>query len=787
MTEHYQVAIIGSGPGGLSAGARAAERQLSHVVIEKSDHIADTIQKYQKGKLVMATPDVLPLRSDVPFERGARELVLGKWIGRAEALNINLRLRTSVEKIEKESERFRLGLADGVGVTADHIVLAMGTQGNIRKLAVPGVENVSHVQYQLDDPDAHQDESIVVIGAGDAAIENAVALASHNRVTIVNRRDEFARAKDGNLSLILESIERGLLSCLYNARPTRVDEGSIILSTPDGETVIECDRVIARLGSTPPRAFLESCGITFVSDDPSALPNLNTSYESNVPGLYIIGALGGYPLIKQAMNQGYEVIEFILGNEIAPADEPLLAERLEPLGLPSVNDGLAAIQASLPIFSDLPQLVFRELMMESRLVKREKGEIVFRKNGYTNSFFGVLRGEVLIDLEMASDGERISRKAGDFFGEMGLISGRRRSATARSADSTVLIEVPRRSMVRVLSSFASVKTQLDKAAIARFVDTYISPDLSPEDVQDIAESAEIGFFKQNEVIIRQGDAADCIHLIRSGSVIVSRTIAGREIILSYVPAGQYVGEAGVLLSMPRSATVRAAVACETIKIDGDVFKGIFERRPGLRVRIDAELRKRSIENSRMEDSVASGNIIQFLVEQGLGEATDVLLIDDSLCTRCNNCEIACAETHGGISRLDREAGPTFENVHVPTSCRHCEHPHCMADCPPDAIHRAASGEVYIDDSCIGCGNCVRNCPYDVIQMAGLTAKPRGLLGWLGAGARQADDEKVAVKCDMCMDIEGGAACVRACPTGAAIRVHPEEFMSIAMLARRENI
>jgi thioredoxin reductase len=279
MTEHYQVAIIGSGPGGLSAGARAAERQLSHVVIEKSDHIADTIQKYQKGKLVMATPDVLPLRSDVPFERGARELVLGKWIGRAEALNINLRLRTSVEKIEKESERFRLGLADGVGVTADHIVLAMGTQGNIRKLAVPGVENVSHVQYQLDDPDAHQDESIVVIGAGDAAIENAVALASHNRVTIVNRRDEFARAKDGNLSLILESIERGLLSCLYNARPTRVDEGSIILSTPDGETVIECDRVIARLGSTPPRAFLESCGITFVSDDPSALPNLNTSYE----------------------------------------------------------------------------------------------------------------------------------------------------------------------------------------------------------------------------------------------------------------------------------------------------------------------------------------------------------------------------------------------------------------------------------------------------------------------------------------------------------------------------
>ena len=38
------------------------------------------------------------------------------------------------------------------------------------------------------------------------------------------------------------------------------------------------------------------------------MPELSETYESNVPGLYIVGALGGYPLIKQAMNQGYEVV-----------------------------------------------------------------------------------------------------------------------------------------------------------------------------------------------------------------------------------------------------------------------------------------------------------------------------------------------------------------------------------------------------------------------------------------------------------------------------------------------
>ena len=787
---NYELVIVGGGPAGLSAAAHAEELGLSYLLLESTAALANTIQRYQKGKHVMAEPAVVPLRSDLTFAAGTREAVLGSWQQGLDSRDVKVRYDAEVVSISGARPNFELSLENGEIVNSVAVILSIGLQGNPRKLGVAG-EDDSFVQYTLNDPDEYQNERIVVVGAGDAAIENAVALARNNTVIIVNRGDEFVRAKEGNLNLIARAIDDGSISCFFNASAADVVPGSAInLNTDSGETSVKCDRIIARIGAIPPRRFVEACGIDFPSDNPTTLPELTTRYESNVPGLYVIGALGGYPLIKQAMNQGYEVVEFIKGNDIVPADHGILEDKFRQLPFgKDVDDTLALIRERIPLFTDVNGLVLRELVLASELLTPNFGDVIFHKNDYTNSFLSILDGEVEIETD---SGKTIRLGQGQFFGEMSLLSGRRRSATVKAADNAVLLESPRRDIIKLMNSYEPVRTNVDRFFIVRTLRAGLAPDAPQEELEAIASSAELKSYKADELLFSERDSADGLHLIRSGSVSVSRRIGGRDIVTSYVAAGNYVGEMGLVGQAKRSATVRATVATQSVFLNAAVFNQMLERNAGLRERIQKTVKERLSENLRMEAAPEAGDLISFLMQQGLGEATDVLLIDEALCIGCDNCEKACAETHGGTSRLDRSAGPSYAQVHVPTSCRHCEDPHCMKDCPPDAIRRAPNGEVYIKDSCIGCGNCERNCPYGVIQMAGKKEEAPGLISWLlsgrgpAPGARQPLDansaEKKAVKCDMCKDLSGGPACVRACPTGAALRMSPSEFVNLTKRA-----
>ncbi len=810
MASAFKIAIVGSGPAGMSAAGRAAALGLSHVLLEKTDHLSDTIYKYQKGKHVMATPSQLVLRSDMNFDAGKREKILGIWDDEVAAQKVNVKHNAEVKKITGQKGDFTLALTNGEEIKAEYVILGVGTQGNPNKMRCEGGD-LPHIQYTLDDPGEYVDEHITVIGSGDAGIENAVGLAAdpeqNNTVTILNRSPEFSRAKQGNIDLILEAGRTGRVNVMCETTPLKVAPGWLFLETRDGEQKIKCDRIIARMGTSPPRKFVEDCGIAFTSDDKDAYPGLSPQFETNVEGIYVIGALAGYPLIKHCMNQGYDVIEFINGNaDLKPADEPILEQKFAALpGARSVTEWLAFLRRRVTILNDLSMLQMREFMLDSEPRAYRSGDVVFQRNEPGASLFAIADGSLLVEIDPNDPSKTVPIERGSIVGEVGLISGRKRGATVRTAEGAIVVEIPRTAALKLIATNNAAKKEITRIATERQL-LQMFGGTTPDDLKEVLETAEIKSIRAGQTIIDEGDESYDIFVIRQGSMVVEKAIGGKPVFLSYLPAGSYVGEMALIDGGRRTATVRAAIKSEVIKLDGEAFRRLLERKPELKARFKEDMAARQQTTGFIEARKQSfGGVVDmysevagFLVENGIGEATDVLLIDEKLCIGCDNCERACADSHEGLSRLNREAGRTYAHLHVPTSCRHCEHPHCMADCPPNALNRGPDGEVYINDTCIGCGNCQRNCPYGVIRMAKPPPKKPSLLSWLffgkGPGPGEPDKKwtdgkvgsetpKKAIKCDMCSGIEGGPACVRACPTGAAIRVSPEEFLTVARMGQ----
>jgi CRP-like cAMP-binding protein/Fe-S-cluster-containing hydrogenase component 2 len=546
---------------------------------------------------------------------------------------------------------------------------------------------------------------------------------------------------------------------------------------------VKSDLVVVRIGATLPRPFLEKCGVTFASKDRNALPIISEHYESSVPGLYVIGAAAGYNLIKHAMNQGYEVAEHILGRPIEPIEDPLLKEKLNFLE-GSTSERLDFISRTIPMLAKVQKQHMRELLLQTTVHQLPSWQDVFKENDFTDSLYMILDGEV--GISFSSRGVPLLLKRGAFFGEMSLFSGRRRSGTVMTVSSTRLLEVPRKAMLQLMASEPSVKRFLDETFIARAIQTHLIQESGEDFVQELAQRAEIKSFKKDEVIFKEGEIGDAFYLIRSGSVKISKRERDREIVLTYIPAGQYFGEIALLnfQNSRRNATVTATTETEVMLLKKDDFELMLERFPELGRTLRQTMERRLIEHQALQlmDSRGSDEL-DALLKEGVFQGTDVLLIDESKCVGCDNCVKACAATHHGQTRLYRDEGVLFGTLKVPTSCRHCENPLCLTDCPPgDAIRRDPRGEVYVDEAkCIGCGNCAANCPYGVIFM--MHQKPKTgalgrLLGLIGLASEEMplDEQPTkAVKCDLCRNDSAGPACVRSCPTGAAFRVSPAEF------------
>ncbi|BCL82030.1 cyclic nucleotide-binding domain-containing protein [Ktedonobacteria bacterium brp13] len=453
---------------------------------------------------------------------------------------------------------------------------------------------------------------------------------------------------------------------------------------------------------------------------------------------------------------------------------------------------------------------------------------------------------------------------GDYVGEQGMLTGQPRNCTVRACEPAVVLSVPEQVMLHMLETVPAlerffVQYNTARAAEEIFKRLDLLKDIAQEDLHWLAGRATIRAYERGERLFDERSeptvAQGNLHVLLDGFVKVARR-TGRaeqpERVIAYRQRGDYFtsgmdmfGGQGAVSATAINRVTAAEISHSQLKSLLKAYPAFLERlKERLRVYREAstaaysgvfepfdplQLAARDSSPINVFSVAEARSGLHALVSDGVVEGTDVLVIDLDRCIHCDECVDACERRHGH-SRMHRE-GMVVGNISVVNACRQCQDPVCML-CSRAGIARSPSGEIYITESCIGCGICAERCPYDNISIVTLddeTSTTAGsaaptwqrfsrffgkqsqtaqathageVRGFTSPSGRKVlpllqtrpqpgpilpacatlDDndpvsairKKIAVKCDLCVGYNN-QACVQACPTGAAIRVNPVTF------------
>ncbi|MGI5819928.1 MAG: FAD-dependent oxidoreductase [Armatimonadota bacterium] len=324
-----RVAIVGAGPGGLTAAYRLALEGYRATVFERLPVAG--------GMLAVGIPEYRLPRAIVEHE---------------------------IAEIERLGVEIRTGVSVGTDVTLDvlreeydAILLAVGGHRQ-RKLGVPGetldgvIDGVEllreHALGSAPEPGKH----VLVLGGGDVAVDSArVSVRLTDRVTLAYRRrfedmparrDEIEEALEEGVELVdqLQPVEivgeHGRVTGVRFARTKTTapgDDGRVGFELLEHQTeIIPCDTVIIAIGQLPDIGWLKKVGLDRLCEGDRILADLDSGATCELDVFACGDCVTGPGPLVEAMAAGKRaassIISYLRGEEVA-RPEPAL-DRVEP-------------------------------------------------------------------------------------------------------------------------------------------------------------------------------------------------------------------------------------------------------------------------------------------------------------------------------------------------------------------------------------------------------------------------------------------------------------------------
>ncbi len=289
--ENYDIAIIGLGPAGLGAGIYAVRGGLKTIAFDMGmpgGQIVNTelVDNYP-GFRNIAGPELA-----AKFEEHAKELGLQMEMERISSVSLD--------------GKYKILKGDNGEYRTKALIIATG--GSPRKLGVPGEAELAGrgVSYcAVCDGPFFRNKNLVVIGGGDAAVEESVYLSKlASTVTVIHRRDELRAAK----SVQEKAFSKDNISFRWNTVPLAINgevkvENIKVKNVQTGEeSSLPADGVFIYIGFMPNTKLFEK----LLDFDEAGHICVNSKMESSVPGIYAIGDVrtGSHKQIATSIGDG---------------------------------------------------------------------------------------------------------------------------------------------------------------------------------------------------------------------------------------------------------------------------------------------------------------------------------------------------------------------------------------------------------------------------------------------------------------------------------------------------
>lgn len=337
--EHYDIAVIGSGPGGYVAAIRSAQLGYKTVIIEKYDtlggtctnvgciptkalldsthHYAEAHHKFKEHGIKL---DQIGLDLSQMYRRKS-EVVAKNTSGLEFLMNKNAitRLKGTASFVNNSTLKV-INEKETIQVAAKHYIIATGSKPS----TISGVEIDKKRIITSTEALSLQEkpQSMVIIGGGVIGVEMASVFSRiGTQVTILEYADHLITTMDHdlgkNLQKILkkEGIDIRLNHAVYRTETSDASAKVFFKDKNGAGGDLEAEYILVAVGRTP---YVKGLGLenTDVQLDNRGYIQVNENNQTSVPEIYAIGdVIGGAMLAHKAEKEGVFVAETINGQK----------------------------------------------------------------------------------------------------------------------------------------------------------------------------------------------------------------------------------------------------------------------------------------------------------------------------------------------------------------------------------------------------------------------------------------------------------------------------------------